>query len=762
VFKRIKKLAAGGLRAESRAPIATMEPLESRQLLSLVGATLDFPILTYNSTGVTTYNAATQAFDITATPLLYLASNGAAPQAVAGVRSFEIHAVVDNGQAVPGNAGTLVGGVAGDDFKIIGDIDLDGNGSVDVSGVLLTGEIERFGYLDIGAPSLTDKYDFVFRPTGGLLLGNFLGQDIGVTVTSEHSSFANDFSVNFTGGAKGNVGATTQIFSVPPKILVDKSGPTIAHAGDVITYTYDVTNPIQQDPLSQVTVFDDKAGQALYVGGDTNNDGFLETGETWHFAAQYTLPAVGCTTTPITNTAIASGVFGPTTVTAQDTYTLNPYTLKKQIYLFSGTGACGSGSVLYSQTDNTAFSVEVTKDGTVVGTGAVSQAQGEQLWLADGSYTFTEVNLPDGYEALVGSVAYTTGVGAAKGTLKNLITYDLAVDKSGPATATAGQRITYTYTVTNNGPAAVTPVLSDDKTGAPVYQSGDTNNDGLIQQGEEWLYTAQYTVPGTSSTSGGSCYSSYQTYSGCQSYCTRTPTPTTITNIATVTAAEETYGVRNSLGGDTDLANNTDKWTVTVGGSTVTLGSIAGNVYKDCDNDGHKDYGELGLAQVKVILTGTNDLGETVYKTTLTDCNGAYKFSALRPGVYSISHVQPQGYTEGKDAVGSLGGALVQNVFKNIVLASGAKGVNYDFAELKARPTCGDYGWNWGGGCGGSDWNWGGCGGSDWNWGGCGGSSNDHSGSSCGDWNWNFGGGCNDWNYCGSGSQYDWNRTYHC
>jgi hypothetical protein len=93
--------------------------------------------------------------------------------------------------------GALVGGVSGDDFKM-----------QDATGVLLTGEILAFGFLDTGGNS--DFFDFRFKVTGGSLASQYAGKDIGVTVTLENSNFTGFPGGGFSGLAKGNVG------SIPP------------------------------------------------------------------------------------------------------------------------------------------------------------------------------------------------------------------------------------------------------------------------------------------------------------------------------------------------------------------------------------------------------------------------------------------------------------------------------------------------------------------------------------------------------------------
>jgi uncharacterized repeat protein (TIGR01451 family) len=86
-------------------------------------------------------------------------------------------------------------------------------------------------------------------------------------------------------------------------LSIVKSGPTYAHAGDTITYTYTVTNA-GPDEACNVVVSDDVAGTPTYVSGDTDNDGCIDPGETWTFEATYTVQAGD--PDPLVNTATVS------------------------------------------------------------------------------------------------------------------------------------------------------------------------------------------------------------------------------------------------------------------------------------------------------------------------------------------------------------------------------------------------------------------------------------------------------------------------
>jgi hypothetical protein len=183
-------------------------------MLTLIGIDPGFPLTTYNSTGQIHYDPVTHNFDLTATPLAFKASLAADPALVDPPASLALHITVDN-------LGDLIGGVPGDDLVVSGSID---DGTINVSGVLLTGEIADFGFAESGA---TDAYDFRFTVTGGLLASLFAGKDIGVTTTSEQSSFAGSFESAFDGGAKGNVGTVdpeTGTGSISGHKFRDKTG----------------------------------------------------------------------------------------------------------------------------------------------------------------------------------------------------------------------------------------------------------------------------------------------------------------------------------------------------------------------------------------------------------------------------------------------------------------------------------------------------------------------------------------------------------
>ncbi|MGB4967682.1 MAG: hypothetical protein WBO35_05790, partial [Candidatus Saccharimonadales bacterium] len=89
-----------------------------------------------------------------------------------------------------------------------------------------------------------------------------------------------------------------------PGINVVKYGPATAHEGDTVTYTFAVTNT-GNAPFYDGYVEDNIAGTGIYQMGDTNNNGYLDPGETWMFTVEYDIPTGQ--TANVVNTVTACG-----------------------------------------------------------------------------------------------------------------------------------------------------------------------------------------------------------------------------------------------------------------------------------------------------------------------------------------------------------------------------------------------------------------------------------------------------------------------
>ncbi len=167
----------------------------------LLNVSLDFPKISFVSqdSSALNYSASGQLFSVNATPATVLFNSGELPRVITGTKNFQIQILVDN-------TGALIGGTGGDDFSLSGTVT---EGANTYSGLLLTGGVTGFGFLDGGA---SDLYDFRFSPTAGALISLFTG-DISVQLVSETSTFDGDFTTDFNGTAKGTAGSE----SIPDK-----------------------------------------------------------------------------------------------------------------------------------------------------------------------------------------------------------------------------------------------------------------------------------------------------------------------------------------------------------------------------------------------------------------------------------------------------------------------------------------------------------------------------------------------------------------
>ena len=100
--------------------------------------------------------------------------------------------------------------------------------------------------------------------------------------------------------------------------------------------------------------------------------------------------------------------------------------------------------------------------------------------------------------------------------------------------------------------------------------------------------------------------------------------------------------------------NNVGTPVSAVGTVNVVAGAVNGNlipanlgdlIWDDLNGNGIRNAGEPGLAGVAVALSGSQNAGGSVNRSTVSDPNGNYIFPALLPGTYTVTVTPPAGYS---------------------------------------------------------------------------------------------------------------------
>ena len=115
-------------------------------------------------------------------------------------------------------------------------------------------------------------------------------------------------------------------------------------------------------------------------------------------------------------------------------------------------------------------------------------------------------------------------------------------------------------------------------------------------------------------------------------------------------------------------------------------GSIQGAVYHDLNDNGLFETHESGIEGVELQLY---DSQGNLLERASTDAQGRYQFGELLAGTYRVVEIQPEGFVDGKDALGTVGGMPMGAVesdgdgMAGITLAAGKAGIDYNFGEIQ-------------------------------------------------------------------------------
>jgi uncharacterized repeat protein (TIGR01451 family) len=301
------------------------------------------------------------------------------------------------------------------------------------------------------------------------------GRSYECTRTNVTVAFTNTATVTATSPVIGVVSYTdtASVQVIDPHIeIVKTADPTVVYANDGVTYTYAVTNP-GDDPLSNVSVSDDRCSPVTFVGGDTNHDGLLDLSETWTYTCSTTISVDTTNTAEARGTDSASG-----TVTYTDTAFVDVVNPDIGIVKTADpTVVYANDGVTYTYTvtnpgDDPLSNVSVSDDrcNPVTFVGGDTNYDGlldlSETWTYTCSTTISvdTINTAEarGTDSASGTVTYTDTA------FVDVINPDIEIAKSPHAQIVrSNSTITYTYWITNTGDATLTNVsLSDDRLGA--------------------------------------------------------------------------------------------------------------------------------------------------------------------------------------------------------------------------------------------------------------------------------------------------------
>ena len=266
---------------------------------------------------------------------------------------------------------------------------------------------------------------------------------------------------------------------VSAAIEIVKSGPATAAVGDAVTYTFEVSHAAGSDgsPIAAVSVSDDIAGAATYVGGD-DGDTVLEAGETWTYEATYTVLAGDPSS--LLNTATASGTDAHGgTVSDTDTHTTAISHTAAIAVVKSGPATAAVGdAVTYTfdishgaGSDGSPVTVDSVVDDVAGAASYVSGDDGDGLLEGGEVWTYTAGHTVSGTDPdpLVNTVTATgtdldgDSLTATDSHSLDIVNGSLEVTKT-PDTQTvvSGGDATFTITVANTGDVDLINIVVSD------------------------------------------------------------------------------------------------------------------------------------------------------------------------------------------------------------------------------------------------------------------------------------------------------------
>ncbi|MDT7837189.1 SdrD B-like domain-containing protein [Aquabacterium sp. OR-4] len=338
--------------------------------------------------------------------------------------------------------------------------------------------------------------------------------------------------------------------------------------------------------------------------------------------------------------------------------------------------------------------VPVTLSGRDSGGAVVSRST---VTDADGNYRFDDLPQSDaaGYTVSEGAIPASAGsfndgrdtAGSAGGSVA-------VNDVHGAIVLPAGTQATgYNFGELPVAPISGTVYIDRNRNGAADATPTDGRIPGVtltLYQGSSCSGTPVATT--TTDASGNFSFSGASaglTYTVCQ----------------TQPAAYADGGVNPGTGGASGTANAITISNLPAAGSPGNLfgervGSLAGSVYLDANNDGSRAGSDSGIAGVTVTLSGSDAAGNPVNRSTTTDAAGNWSFGdllAAGPAGYTVTEQAAQPAVtvagssvttlNGRTSAGSAGGtaagvANLPSTVSGIALPAGTDATAYHFGEI--------------------------------------------------------------------------------
>ncbi len=539
-----------------------------------------------------------------------------------------------------------------------------------------------------------------FTPTGTLTY-NFYNTLTPVYGTTTPSSTQ---TVTLTGtGAVPNSTTTTALSAGSYSYIAVYSGDT-NYKGSVGTVEPLTVN--QGSSSVSTTIHDSGGGTVTGALGETVYDTATVTGSpftptgtlTYNFYNTLT-PVYGTTTPSSTQTVTLTGTGAVPNSTTTTALSAGSYSY---IAVYSGDtnykGSVGTVEPLTVNQGSSSVSTTIHDSGGGPVTGDQNEKVYDTATVAGTPLTPTGTLTYNFYTTLTPIYGSTTPSSTQTVTLTSTGT----VPNS--ATTPALQAGDYSYIAVYTGDTnykgsigAAEPLLITN--GHPTLPTGidgtvfcDCNNDGIQQPGETGISGVTLTLTGVDLNGHSVNLVTTTSSQGTYEFGSLQPGTYTITE----SAPSGYFEGKNTAGtaGGTVTGDVISGITLAAGitaseynFANITPSTISGVVYYDVNQNGVLDSHDFGIAHVTITLDGTNDLGQSVQMTTVTNNNGDYSFGDLRPGTYDLIRTQPSIFQNSKNAAGSLGGTVSKNAISDIPIPGCATAVDYYFGENQ-RPTC--------------------------------------------------------------------------